>query len=289
MAGPRRRSGSRSNPSPASTRCARSRTSRANAVEVGDDRVLSNLSRTRARALMSTLLSAECIGVARWATDTAVGVRQDPRAVRQAHRPVPGHQAQVRGHDRRHRARHGRGVGRRARHRRGRSESQRLRVRRRGRRHAGTGRRAALRAGLHPGARWHRLHLGARHQRLLPARDRARGVLRPCCRLPAAGGRRRDHDRHAVDRHRPRPRHREAPRRDPRGSGCAEGDPARGAHDRDRRGRLGAAAPAQAVGPGGHADRADHHRAGVRDGPGEAARDGHRRVDHPVDRRLRHR
>ena len=57
---------------------------RANAVEVGDDRVLTNLSRTLARALMSTLLSAECIGVARWATDTAVGVRQDPRAVRQA-------------------------------------------------------------------------------------------------------------------------------------------------------------------------------------------------------------
>src|SRR5882757_11424553 len=44
---------------------------RANAVEVGDDRVLANLSRTRARAVMSTLLSAECIGVARWATDTA--------------------------------------------------------------------------------------------------------------------------------------------------------------------------------------------------------------------------
>ncbi len=44
---------------------------RANAVEVGDDRVLSNLSRTLARALMSTLLAAECIGVARWATDTA--------------------------------------------------------------------------------------------------------------------------------------------------------------------------------------------------------------------------
>ncbi len=44
---------------------------RANAVEVGDDRVLTNLSRAHARALMSTLLSAECIGVARWATDTA--------------------------------------------------------------------------------------------------------------------------------------------------------------------------------------------------------------------------
>src|SRR6478735_2436890 len=44
---------------------------RANAVEVEDDRVLANLSRVLARALMSTLLSAESIGVARWATDTA--------------------------------------------------------------------------------------------------------------------------------------------------------------------------------------------------------------------------
>jgi alkylation response protein AidB-like acyl-CoA dehydrogenase len=44
---------------------------RANAVEVADDRVLANLGRPLARALMSTLLSAECVGVARWATDTA--------------------------------------------------------------------------------------------------------------------------------------------------------------------------------------------------------------------------
>ncbi|BBY49970.1 acyl-CoA dehydrogenase [Mycolicibacterium arabiense] len=44
---------------------------RANAVEVADDRVLSNLSRPLARALITTLLSAEAIGVARWATDTA--------------------------------------------------------------------------------------------------------------------------------------------------------------------------------------------------------------------------
>ncbi|EKF25511.1 acyl-CoA dehydrogenase, N-terminal domain protein [Mycolicibacterium hassiacum DSM 44199] len=44
---------------------------RVNAVEVGEDRVLSDLSRAHARALVSTLLSAECIGVARWATDTA--------------------------------------------------------------------------------------------------------------------------------------------------------------------------------------------------------------------------
>ncbi|CAM4382660.1 Acyl-CoA dehydrogenase, short-chain specific [Mycobacterium basiliense] len=44
---------------------------RANAVEVGDDAVLSDLSMTTAHALMSTLLSAEAVGVARWATDTA--------------------------------------------------------------------------------------------------------------------------------------------------------------------------------------------------------------------------
>src|ERR1700739_3591420 len=44
---------------------------RANAVEVGDDAALSNLTMATAHALMSTLLSAEAIGVARWATDTA--------------------------------------------------------------------------------------------------------------------------------------------------------------------------------------------------------------------------
>ncbi|GAS96357.1 acyl-CoA dehydrogenase fadE6 [Mycolicibacterium canariasense] len=44
---------------------------RANAVEIGLDKVLSNLTRGHARALITTLLSAECVGVARWATDTA--------------------------------------------------------------------------------------------------------------------------------------------------------------------------------------------------------------------------
>ncbi len=43
----------------------------ANAVEVGDDVVLDNLSMTKAHALMTTLLSAESVGVARWATDAA--------------------------------------------------------------------------------------------------------------------------------------------------------------------------------------------------------------------------
>jgi 3-oxochol-4-en-24-oyl-CoA dehydrogenase len=44
---------------------------RAEGVEVADDALLSSLSMTTAYALMSTLLSAEAIGVARWATDTA--------------------------------------------------------------------------------------------------------------------------------------------------------------------------------------------------------------------------
>lgn len=44
---------------------------RANAVDVSDDALLSNLTMTTAHALMSTLRSAEAVGVARWATDTA--------------------------------------------------------------------------------------------------------------------------------------------------------------------------------------------------------------------------
>src|SRR6478609_6498267 len=44
---------------------------RANAVEVTADRVLSNLSQPVGRAIVTTLLSAEAVGIARWATDTA--------------------------------------------------------------------------------------------------------------------------------------------------------------------------------------------------------------------------
>jgi alkylation response protein AidB-like acyl-CoA dehydrogenase len=44
---------------------------RANAIEVADDVALSNLSVVTAKALIATLLSAEAVGVARWATDTA--------------------------------------------------------------------------------------------------------------------------------------------------------------------------------------------------------------------------
>ncbi|MCV7344898.1 acyl-CoA dehydrogenase [Mycolicibacterium rhodesiae] len=44
---------------------------RANAAEVSADRVLSNLSQEAGRAILTTLLSAEAVGIARWATDTA--------------------------------------------------------------------------------------------------------------------------------------------------------------------------------------------------------------------------
>ncbi len=44
---------------------------RANAVEIGAERLLSTLSQPAGRAIVTTLLSAEAIGIARWATDTA--------------------------------------------------------------------------------------------------------------------------------------------------------------------------------------------------------------------------
>ena len=44
---------------------------RCHGVEVSDDAALSQLTMTAAHALISTLLSAEAVGVARWATDTA--------------------------------------------------------------------------------------------------------------------------------------------------------------------------------------------------------------------------
>jgi len=44
---------------------------RANGVEVGAERLLSNVSQQAGRAIITTLLSAEAVGLARWATDTA--------------------------------------------------------------------------------------------------------------------------------------------------------------------------------------------------------------------------
>ena len=44
---------------------------RANGIEVDVRRLLSNLSQSSGRAIVTTLLSAEAVGIARWATDTA--------------------------------------------------------------------------------------------------------------------------------------------------------------------------------------------------------------------------
>ena len=44
---------------------------RANGVEIGSDRLLSNVSQAAGRAIATALLSAEAVGIARWATDTA--------------------------------------------------------------------------------------------------------------------------------------------------------------------------------------------------------------------------
>ena len=44
---------------------------RANGIEVGGERLLSNVSQAAGRAIVTTLLSAEAVGIARWATDTA--------------------------------------------------------------------------------------------------------------------------------------------------------------------------------------------------------------------------
>ena len=44
---------------------------RANGIEIGTDALLSNLSPAAGRAIITTLLSAEAVGIARWATDTA--------------------------------------------------------------------------------------------------------------------------------------------------------------------------------------------------------------------------
>ena len=44
---------------------------RADAAEVSPERLLSNLSQPAGRAIVTTLLSAEAVGIARWATDTA--------------------------------------------------------------------------------------------------------------------------------------------------------------------------------------------------------------------------
>ena len=191
---------------------------RANAIEVADDVALSNLSVVTAKALISTLLSAEAVGVARWATDTA----SDYAKIReQFGRPIGQFQAikhkcaeMIADTERATAAvwDAARAIDE------PRTTGQRVprRIRCGGGGHAGTRSGPALHPGLHPGARRHRLHLGTRRRRVLPSRTDPGRRLRPRLGVPAEGGRHRHHHRHAGDRHRPRPRHRKAARRNPR-------------------------------------------------------------------------
>ena len=227
---------------------------RANAIEVGDDAALTNLSMATAHALISTLLSAEAIGVARWATDTA---SQYAKIREQFGRPIGQFQAikhkcaeMIADTERATAAvwDAARAIDEASQNNWDTAGSK-VEFRRGGGGDAGAGGRPTVRAGLHSGARRDRVHLGTRHQRLLPPRADAGRLLRPQLAVPAKSGRHRDHHGHARGGHRPRPRHREAAGRDPFGGRRAQGDGPRGAQGRDRRGRLDAAVPTQAVGP----------------------------------------
>ncbi len=160
---------------------------RANAVEVGEDAALGNLSMSTAHAVMTTLLSAEAVGVARWATDTA---SQYAKIREQFGRPIGQFQAikhkcaeMIADTER---ATAAVWDAARAIDEAGQNnwdtaapQASPRGIRRRGGGDAGPGRRPTMRPGLHPGARRDRLHLGARHQRVLPPRADAGGQLRP--------------------------------------------------------------------------------------------------------------
>src|ERR1700744_5679721 len=137
---------------------------RANAVEVGDDAVLTSLAMTTAHALMCTLLSAEAVGVARWATDTA---SQYAKIREQFGRPIGQFQA--------------------IKHKCAEMIADTERTTAAVRETAG-GTRGAGRAGLPPGPGRNRLYVGTRHARLLPPGAPAGGRLRPQLRVPAKGG-----------------------------------------------------------------------------------------------------
>ena len=125
----------------------------------------------RAVALARTLGAAEAVGGAAACVDERRRLRQAARPVRPDHRYVPGHQAPLRQHAGGSRAGHRRGVGR---------GPCLGRWQRRGVLDGGghgglAGLRAvrAQRPDEHPGARGHRLHVGARRPSLPPARPRA--------------------------------------------------------------------------------------------------------------------
>ena len=159
------------------------------------ERVLARRGRRSRSDLAWLLAAAEAAGGAQECVERGDRVREGPPAVRPADRDVPGGEAPLRQHARRRRARDRRGVGRGARRRAGRRP---VRARRRGRRHARAPRLLAQRAAQHPGARRHRVHVGARRPPAAAPRRRARRAVRRATPRPrrctglAAGGSRRE-------------------------------------------------------------------------------------------------
>ena len=144
------------------------------------------------RDLAATLYAAEAAGRGRLVQRHGRRLRQDPPPVRPPDRRVPGGQAPVRHHGLPGRTRRRPGLGRRPRRRRG---ARRASAGGRGRRRAGAGRRGGQREGLHPGARRHRLHLGARRPPVpapgagaAPAARRQPGLAHPRRACPGARG-----------------------------------------------------------------------------------------------------
>ena len=227
-------------------------------LDVGDDG-------RRRRASPSSLLSPpSASGGAAWCVETAAAYATGARAVRSPDRPVPGGEAPVRRHAAapssrpapRRGTRPGGGAGRRG----------------RARRPSVAGALApeaffAGAEGLHPGARRHRLHVGARRPPLPQAGHGTAAARSAARRAWRARGRRRW------------PHARRAPRRSPStcppkpsrspaevrasSTSCATHDKAEwnAAH---RRRRLPRAALARAVGPRRRRRRAARHRRGVR-------------------------
>ncbi len=156
---------------PTSTRRGAARASRSTARPRGDPR--------RPRGCSSTwpvlIAAAEAVRHRHRVHGAGGGVRQGAGAVRSAHRHLPGRQAPLRQHARGVRAGHRRRVGRGAGGRGGRRPAL---LRRGDGGRARPRRRRRVRPAQHPGARRHRLHLGARRPPLPPPGHRARSRRR---------------------------------------------------------------------------------------------------------------
>ena len=236
-----------------------------------------------------SILAAEAAGVAARVHRAGRRVRQGPRAVRPPDRHVPGGQAPLRQHARGHRAGDRRGVGRGPGRRRRRRPV--LATPRRWPRPLAVPAADLLRQPQHPGARRHRLHLGARRPPLpAPGHGASRRSSTP--RRPRStstdltrGGVRRDA---LASTCRPRPR----PIRDD-GPGVRRADQRTSTRDAQRDALIDVglrdAALAAAVGPGRRRRRAAGDRAGVRRGRHQAPGLRHHRLGHPHPDPARHR